>query len=106
MVRAVHEKEAPARDVEQSDASKKARQALALGHFRSLLSIATESQLRIRPGSRDLRARPNYGPGRRVRTMDPDELPPQVRAVLRSLAGAVASREPAIQAKVDRLRAT
>ena len=38
--------------------------------------------------------------------MDPDELPPQVRAVLRSLAGAVASREPAIQAKVDRLRAT
>src|SRR5438477_12759047 len=38
--------------------------------------------------------------------MDPDELPPQVRAVLRSLAGAVAGREPAIQAKVDRLRAT
>ena len=38
--------------------------------------------------------------------MDPDELPPQVRAVLRSLTGAVASREPAIQAKVDRLRAT
>jgi hypothetical protein len=38
--------------------------------------------------------------------MDPDELPPQLRAVLKSLAGAVASREPAIQAKVDRLRAT
>src|SRR5947209_13443552 len=38
--------------------------------------------------------------------MDPCERPPQVRALLRSLAGAVASREPAIQAKVDRLRAT
>ena len=38
--------------------------------------------------------------------MDPDELPPQVHAVLRALAGAVRSREPAIQAKVDRLRAT
>src|SRR2546430_16178723 len=43
--------------------------------------------------------------GARFRSMDPDALPPQVRAVLRSLAGAVASREPAIQAKVDRLRA-
>lgn len=37
--------------------------------------------------------------------MDPDELPPQLRAVLRSLAGAVHSREPAIRAKVERLRA-
>jgi hypothetical protein len=38
--------------------------------------------------------------------MEPDELPPQVRAVLRSLEGAVQSREPAIRARVEHLRAT
>ena len=35
-----------------------------------------------------------------------DELPPQLRAVLRSLEGAVKSREPAIHARVEHLRAT
>lgn len=38
--------------------------------------------------------------------MDPDDLPPQVRALLRSLEGVVKSREPAIQARVERLKAT
>lgn len=37
--------------------------------------------------------------------MDPEDLPPQLRALLRYLEGAIRSREPAIQAKVDRLRA-
>ena len=36
--------------------------------------------------------------------MDPEDIPPQLRAVLRYLEGAVQSREPAIHAKVDRLR--
>jgi hypothetical protein len=36
--------------------------------------------------------------------MDLDQLPPQIRVVLHSLDQAVKSREPAIQAKVDRLR--
>ena len=38
--------------------------------------------------------------------MDLDELPPQVRFVLRSLDQAMRSREPAIRSKVDRLRAS
>jgi hypothetical protein len=38
--------------------------------------------------------------------MDPEDLPPQVRAVLRSLVGAVRSREPAIQARVEQLKMT
>jgi len=38
--------------------------------------------------------------------MDVDELPPQVRFVLRSLDQAMKSREPAIRSKVDQLRAT
>jgi hypothetical protein len=38
--------------------------------------------------------------------MDLDRLPPQVRAVLGALAQAVRSREPAIRARVDDLRAT
>ena len=38
--------------------------------------------------------------------VDPDQLPPQLRIVLRSLESAVRSREPAIRSKVDRLRAT
>src|SRR2546429_9756925 len=37
--------------------------------------------------------------------MDVDELPPQVRFVLRSLDQAMKSREPAIRSKVDQLRA-
>src|SRR5256886_3881217 len=37
--------------------------------------------------------------------MDVDELPPQVRFVLRSLDHAMKSREPAIRSKVDQLRA-
>jgi hypothetical protein len=37
--------------------------------------------------------------------VDPDQLPPQLRLVLKSLEGAVKSREPAIRAKVERLRA-
>lgn len=36
--------------------------------------------------------------------MDPEDVPPPIRAVLRYLEGAVHAREPAIQAKVDRLR--
>jgi len=38
--------------------------------------------------------------------MDFDRLPPQVRAVLRSLAQAVSAREPAIRVKVELLRAS
>ncbi|HET7421184.1 MAG TPA: hypothetical protein VFL27_12455 [Candidatus Dormibacteraeota bacterium] len=38
--------------------------------------------------------------------MDPEDLPPQLRAVLRHLEGAVHGREPAILAKVGQLRAT
>lgn len=38
--------------------------------------------------------------------MDVEQLPPQVRAFVRSLDRAVKAREPAIQAKVDHLRAT
>ena len=38
--------------------------------------------------------------------MDPDQLPPQLRAILKSLEGAVRNREPAIRAKVGLLRAT
>src|SRR5438270_3626648 len=37
--------------------------------------------------------------------MDLDELPPQVRFVIRSLDQAMKSREPAIRSKVDQLRA-
>jgi hypothetical protein len=38
--------------------------------------------------------------------MDLDQLPPQVRALLHSVDRAVRSREPAIRARVDHLRAT
>ena len=38
--------------------------------------------------------------------MDPEDLPPQLRAILNSLRGALMRREPAIQAKVEHLRAT
>ena len=38
--------------------------------------------------------------------MDVDELPPQLRVVLRALDSAVKSREPAIRARVEHLRAT
>jgi hypothetical protein len=38
--------------------------------------------------------------------MEPDDLPPQLRGVLRALEGAVTSREPAIHAKVEHLRST
>lgn len=38
--------------------------------------------------------------------MEPEDLPPQLRAVLRALHGMVQSREPAIHARVERLRAT
>jgi hypothetical protein len=38
--------------------------------------------------------------------MDLEQLPPQLRMVLRTLDRAVKSREPAIRAKVDQLRAT
>ena len=38
--------------------------------------------------------------------MDLDHLPPQLRAVLGALSGAVRSREPAIQAKVEQVRAS
>jgi hypothetical protein len=41
----------------------------------------------------------------RFQVMDSERLPPQVRAVLRPLAQAVRSREPAIQGKVELLRA-
>jgi hypothetical protein len=37
--------------------------------------------------------------------VDPDQLPPQLRLVLKSLEGAVKSREPAIRDRVERLRA-
>jgi hypothetical protein len=37
--------------------------------------------------------------------VDPDQLPPQLRLVLKSLEGAVKSREPAIRGRVERLRA-
>jgi hypothetical protein len=36
--------------------------------------------------------------------MQPDDIPPPLRALLRSLEGAVQSREPAIRAKVEHLR--
>jgi hypothetical protein len=38
--------------------------------------------------------------------MDLEQLPPQLRTVLRALDGAMKGREPAIRAKVERLRAT
>jgi hypothetical protein len=38
--------------------------------------------------------------------LDLDQIPPQVRAVLTTLTSAVQSREPAIRAKVEQLRAT
>lgn len=37
--------------------------------------------------------------------MDPDDLPPPMRAILRSLEGALTRREPAIRDAVERLRA-
>jgi len=49
--------------------------------------------------------RTEYGPVG-FAAMDLDELPPQVRFVLRSLDQAMKSREPAIRSKVDRLRAS
>ena len=38
--------------------------------------------------------------------MDLDQVPPQLRPILRSLQGAVRAREPAIHARVEHLRAT
>lgn len=38
--------------------------------------------------------------------MDREQVPPQLRALLRSLQGAVSGREPAIRSRVDQLRAT
>lgn len=38
--------------------------------------------------------------------MEDEDLPPQLRTVLRALHGMVRSREPAVHARIDRLRAT
>jgi hypothetical protein len=72
----------------------------------SLTLIGNESQLRIRIGLRQLRL--DRGKGRAVgfEAVDPDQLPPQLRLVLKYLDGAVKTREPAIRARVERLRAT
>jgi hypothetical protein len=71
----------------------------------SLTLIANESQLRIQVGPPDLRL--DRGNGRAVgfEAVDPDQLPPQIRLVLKYLDGAVRTREPAIRARVERLRA-
>jgi hypothetical protein len=53
-----------------------------------------------------LRASLTWDASRRVRSVNPDELPPQVQAVLRSLEGVVRGREPAIRAKVEHLKVT
>lgn len=68
--------------------------------------IGNESQLRIRFGVLQLRL--DRGNGRAVgfEAVDPDQLPPQLRLVLKYLDGAVKAREPAIRARVERLRAT
>src|SRR2546425_6952451 len=71
----------------------------------SLSLIATQSQLGIQSGLllvRLLRTNPHCGS---LRAMDLDQLPPQLRLVLKSLDHAMKSREPAIRAKVGRLRA-
>ena len=56
-------------------------------------------------GPRELRL--DRGKGRAVgfETVDADQIPPQLRLVLRYLDGAVTSREPAIRARVERMRA-
>src|SRR5437016_1343954 len=71
----------------------------------SLSLIAAQSQLGIQSGLllvRLLRTNPHCGS---LRAMDLDQLPPQLRLVLKSLDHAMKSREPAIRAKVGRLRA-
>src|SRR5256714_4305616 len=74
------------------------------GHAESLSLIATRSQVGIQMMGWAVRTvRTEYGPVG-FAAMDLDELPPQVRFVLRSLDQAMKSREPAIRSKVDRLR--
>src|SRR2546423_4306762 len=74
------------------------------GHAESLSLIATRSQVGIQMMGWEVRTvRTEYGPVG-FAAMDLDELPPQVRFVLRSLDQAMKSREPAIRSKVDRLR--
>src|SRR5256885_1484534 len=75
------------------------------GHAESLSLIATRSQVGIQIRGWMVRTvRTEYGPVG-FAAMDLDELPPQVRFVLRSLDQAMKSREPAIRSKVDQLRA-
>src|SRR5260370_6900570 len=55
-----------------------------------------------------MRMDPNFIVGWRRGTLAPvdvDRLPPQLQTVLRGLARMISSREPALQAKVDQLRA-
>src|SRR5207247_5765436 len=71
----------------------------------SLAPLATESQLRIQVDWPFLR--PGRAGTRHVgfTAMDLEQLPPQIRALLRALDHAVKGREPAIRGRVENLRA-
>jgi hypothetical protein len=76
--------------VEDPDPPEETGQPASIAHVESLSLIATESQLAIPV---------------RSTSVDLDQLPPQLRVVLKALDGAVKTREPAIRARVDELRA-
>src|SRR5690242_13254670 len=71
---------------------------------RSLTLIGNESQLRIRIAPLQLRLDRAKGRAVGFEMVDLDQLPPQLRLALKYLDGAVKSREPAIRARVVRLR--
>src|SRR6266568_3400201 len=71
----------------------------------SLRLIATKSQLRIRTWGRTTRLLRIRGGAVGFARMDLEQLPPQVRPILKSLDHAMKAREPAIRAKVMHLRA-
>src|SRR5438034_341738 len=71
----------------------------------SLSVIATRSQVGIQIGPQSLRLVRAKDAHVGFTAMDLEQLPPQVRTLLRALDRAMKSREPAIRSRVDNLRA-